>query len=192
MKRQLNQREKVLLFVLVAAGGGLLYWKQGSVDFSGGGSGKQGKHQEFGEPPQVLLELLAQDATSFDAGGRNLFDYYTPPPPIAPEPIHRPVPPPPPVEVAQVTEPPRPVPPPKPQAPQPRFQYLGSLGPKDAKLAVFETSNEGVTIKRIGDTVEKDFRLVAFKHDAVVLGYSDKRWKDQTTELKMMGLRGAS
>jgi hypothetical protein len=75
----------------------------------------------------------------------------------------------------------------QPAAPEPpkiKFEFIGVLGPKDAKIAVFEQPGEQqILLARMGEVVEKKFRLLAFKYEAVVMGYTDKRFKDKTTEL---------
>ena len=41
-----------------------------------------------------------------------------------------------------------------------------------------------MTLARAGDIVEKQFRLVEFKYESVIMGYVDERFKDKTTELR--------
>ena len=48
---------------------------------------------------------------------------------------------------------------------------------------------EGVMLHQIGDVVEEDFKLAEFKHDSVMMTYTDQRWEGQTAELKLKGLR---
>ena len=80
--------------------------------------------------------------------------------------------------------------PPKPRAPTPpkiTFKYLGLLGPKNDKIAVFETGSEeeDPVLIRVGEVIEKKFRLLGFQYEAVLIGYVDERFKDQNTELEM-------
>jgi hypothetical protein len=189
MKRKLSTREKAMIGLLAVAG--VIAYRALSGDgigFGGPASEEGEEARVFGEPPVVRMDLLAQAAVDFDRTGRNLFDYYTPPPPPKPPPPPRPKPKPAPRR-------PRPAPPPPPaprvaQAPTPPFQYLGYLGPKDEKIAVFDDGKgEGVMLARVGDVVQSDFQLLEFKHDSVMMAYTDQRWKGQTTELKLMGLR---
>ena len=75
----------------------------------------------------------------------------------------------------------------KPQGPRPpsvNFEYLGYLGPKDDKIAVFEKGEE-LEQARVGEVILEQFRLLEFKYEAVVIGYVDERFRDQSTELKM-------
>ena len=103
------------------------------------------------------------------------------PPPRAP----RKAPPPP---------PPRPKPPPraevkqpKAKPPYPEFKYLGYLGPKDRRIAVFEhpAADEAPILARVGDVVQEHFRLLEFRYEKVVFGYTDKQWDNRTAELDM-------
>jgi hypothetical protein len=188
VKRKLSNREKVLIVVLGVAG--VIAYRALSGDgigFGGGAASDAEEARNFGEAPLVRMDLLARTTAEFDRKGRNLFDYYTPPRKVVqqPRPKRPVVQPPPPREV------PKPPPPPPTtvaRAPNPPFQYLGFLGPKDEKIAVFD-DNEDVLLARIGDVVQDGFRLVEFKHDAVMLAYTDQKWQGQTTELKLMGLR---
>lgn len=188
MRRSLSTREKVLSVGLVVAA--FLAYRALTGDGLGFGVGpaEEAEARQFGEPPLVRMDLLARGTTDFDPGGRDLFRYYKPPPPPRPKIERKPKPPPPrPRETKRPKPPPAPTPV-APQAPTPRFSYLGFLGPKEAKIAVFELE-EGLLLKTAGDVVEDDFRLLAFEHDGVTLGYTDSRWEGRTTELKAMGLR---
>jgi len=40
-------------------------------------------------------------------------------------------------------------------------------------------------LARVGDVVEAKFKLLEFKYEKVVLGYTDERFKDSKTELEM-------
>jgi hypothetical protein len=70
-----------------------------------------------------------------------------------------------------------------PKPPAINFTYLGYLGPKNGKIAVFEDGNQ-VMLARAGDVVKDQFRVVEFGFEAVVMGYVDERFKDQTSELR--------
>ena len=187
MRRQLTKREKVMLGLLAVAG--ILSYRMLSEEgvIAPGEAGAEQAVLELGQPPQVRMDLLRQEAAAFDSGGRNLFAYYippAPPPTYTPPPQVLPTPPPPPT----VGPPPPPPPPPQPQAPQPAFNYLGYLGPKDARIAVFDGGEKPV-YARVGDVVEKQYRVLEFKFDSVILGYTDSQWQGRTTELKLAGLR---
>lgn len=160
-------------------------WQGGGIGFGAPTASADADPLDLPEPPVVRMDLLAQNTAVFDADGRNLFDYYTPP--------RKPAPRPPPVKrqpvVRPVKSPPPPPPPRKQGPPVPKFQYLGSLGPKEAKIAAFD-AGEGVFIARAGDVVkDTQFRLKAFRHQAVLLEYLDEKFKGQTTELELKGVR---
>lgn len=183
--RKPTTRESVYLLILTAVlTGWMVLDKDGGF---GGGSAAEEERAPIGEYPVVAIERLARVAPDFPQGGRNLFKYGTPPAANVPLPAP---PPPPPPQVAPVvtrpTPPPRdpgpPPPPAAPRPPQPAFKYLGHLGPKDDQIAVFE-SGENMVLARTGDTVEGQFKVLNFKYEVVVLGYTDDRFRDQTTEL---------
>jgi len=189
MARKLSAREYTLLGVLAVAALTVLWFRDDNRLF-GGSAEEERLPLPSGEAPLVNMGHLVAEAEPFDPDGRNLFLYYTPPPP-------------------KVKAPPRPKVDPAAaerarrqaqlrRAPQPtqdrptaalrppvvQFKYLGFLGPKDQKLAVFE-KGEDLTLAAVGDVLEEQFRLVSFKYEGVVIGYTDDRFKDQTTELQM-------
>ena len=60
------------------------------------------------------------------------------------------------------------------------------LGPKDNKIAVFETGGEeDPQLITVGEVIEKKFRLLGFQYESVLIGYVDDRFKNQSTELEM-------
>jgi hypothetical protein len=75
-------------------------------------------------------------------------------------------------------------PPPDPPPPVPGFIFLGYIGPKQDKIAVFEEGQE-IVLARVGEVVQNRFRVVEFKFQTVVLGYEEDRYKGKTTELRM-------
>ncbi|NIW73914.1 MAG: hypothetical protein GWN08_01410, partial [Gemmatimonadetes bacterium] len=80
----------------------------------------------------------------------------------------------------------RPTPrPQKPIPPKPDFTYLGYLGPKDNRIAVFDLGEEEPILAQAGDVIAEAFTVVEFKYQSVVLGFTDERFKDETTELEM-------
>jgi hypothetical protein len=181
--RKLSTREYVLVVLLGVVAIFLFYYNRDA-----GLGGRQsdelaGEDLDFGDAPWVRLDRLAGQLEGFDAQGRDLFKYYTPPPPKqaakAPPPrapVERPQRP------AVQREAPKPVNT-GPKPPAINFSYLGYLGPKDQKIAVFEDGNQ-VTLARAGDVVKDHFRVVEFGFEAVVMGYVDERFKDQTSEIR--------
>lgn len=188
MSRKLTAREKLLIGVLAVGGAFALYTLRGDA-LGLGGPADDGAFVEppDGEPPVVRMDLLARAAQDFSEGGRNLFDYYTPPPP--PPPPRVVLPPPPPVKVERPKPPPprEPGPPPPPKPPFPNFKYLGFLGPKDARIAVFEVDDmeNPQVLAGVGDVVQKEFRLKEFRYESVVFGYTNELFADRTAELSM-------
>ncbi len=187
MSRKLTSREKVMVGLLAVAAVVFYRWQGGGIGFGTATADADAEVPNFPEPPVVRMDLLARGTAELDAAGRNLFDYYTPPPKPAPKPPPRMKP----VERPAVKPPPPPPPPPRrpPGPPAPKFHYLGSLGPKQGKIAAFD-GGDGVVLARAGDVVpDTQFRLKAFRYQAVQLEYLDEQFQGQTTELQLKGVR---
>jgi hypothetical protein len=58
------------------------------------------------------------------------------------------------------------------------------MGPKDNKIAVLE-QGESVVLAELGDVVDKKYKILEFKYEMLLLGYTDARWADETHELPM-------
>lgn len=185
MARRLNPRERGLLVVLALGAVVVGYFKirSGGSLFGAPPAAEEKETKPWGEPPVVEMALLTRATTDYDANGRNLFDYYVPPPPRVEYVAPPPPPPPPQPPVFEVQQRPF-LPPPEPAPPQPSFLYLGYLGPKEKKIAVF-SSGEDILLAQVGDVVQEQFRLLEFRYEAVVMGYEDAPHKGKTTELKM-------
>jgi hypothetical protein len=191
--RKLSTREYVLLGLLGSAAAFLLYLRpDGGVGSAGRGG--LGEDLDLGVPPVVNLDRLAGHVDAFDSDGRNLFQYYTPPPPRV-QPVERPPAPPPRIDptpppvVQTVARPSVPLPP----APPPiTLTYLGFLGPKDNRIAVFEDGPD-LLLARAGEVVKHQFRVLDFGYETVVVGYVDERFRGQTQELpQQAGAAGGS
>jgi hypothetical protein len=186
--RKLTTREIVLLLVVV--GLGVIGWVYGRGGPLGRGAltAVDPGELNYGEPPTVELARLSLEPESFEPGARNLFNYYTPPPPPQPPrptpkpPVTQPGPPKVQAPVQRNALPPRPVEQPKP--PRPNFRYIGFMGPKDAKIAVLEQGEE-VILAQIGEIVDKQYKVLEFKYEMLVIGYTAERWADETYELPM-------
>jgi hypothetical protein len=180
--RKLNPREYVLVVLLGVVAVFLFYYNRDARLGGGQSDSLAGEDLNFGDPPWVRLDLLAGQLEGYDPEGRDLFKYYTPPPPKR-EVVRQPPP-------TPVKSPPRqPVrqPPTRkvdtgPKPPAISFIYLGYLGPKNGKIAVFE-DGEQVMLARSGEVVKDHFRVVEFGFEAIVMGYVDERFKDRTSEL---------
>lgn len=183
--RPLETREKVLIGVLAVVALAVWFGLGGEgLGFGTTDTQESTWGDPLGEPPQVKMGLLARNAEGYDPGGRNLFSYYVPPPPKRAAP-----PPPPPREPPRrtpVTPPPRrdPIQRPVTQGPpKPNFDYIGFIGPKDDRIAVFSDRDE-VFVARVGETVQEQFKLQEFGYETVVLGYVSGSYQGQTAELK--------
>jgi len=182
--RKLSTREYVMVALLGVVAVFLFYYNRDARLGGAGSDSLAGEDLKFGDAPWVRLDRLAGSSEGYDADGRDLFEYYTPPPPKAKPVVRQPPP------KVERKPPPRPVERPTreraPTGPTPpaiSFTYLGYLGPKDGKIAVFEDGKQ-VMLARTGDVVKDQFRVVEFGFETVVMGYVDERFKDQTSELQ--------
>jgi hypothetical protein len=208
MARKMSVREGVLLGVLALAG--LTYfWVTSGPDAggrsggTGGGTGQKGK-SDGSNPPVVRMDLLAARAESYDEKGRDLFKYSQRPPSAEEirrlreeaarrqkemEEANRRA-----VEEAQRQQKENeervrqialnPPPPPPPMPPAITMRYLGYLGPKEGRIAVFEDGGE-MLVARKGEVVKGQFKVVDVKWDTVVMGFVKPEFKGMTQELAM-------
>lgn len=72
----------------------------------------------------------------------------------------------------------------QPQAPPIRLDYIGYMGPKDDRFAVFWNNDEPL-LARAGETVLDDFKVVEIGYDVVVMGYTDPKWADVTRDVRV-------
>jgi hypothetical protein len=187
-RRKLSWREATLLALLAIAGIAALSYRKLPMGFGGSEAPAAAGTLPKGDPPKVHMEELDHPTESYDPEGRNLFSYYVPPPLRRPDPppIAHTIPPPPspqPVQTQPVVETPVVQIPRDPPPPTPSFQYIGHLGPKDAKLAVFDVGRK-IELKGIGDVVQEHYRVAGFGYETVVLTYVDEKFKGKTTELR--------
>lgn len=179
--RKLQTREWVMLVGLAAVAGFVFF---GNTGFQLGTNQDQvATIIPLGEAPVIALDTLGGEPVLHDRSGRSLFTYGpkprvnqpAPPPKATPKPVKRTVLPPP--KVTQTAPPPvvkRP--------PRIKFTYLGYLGPKEDRIAVF-WENDEMILARIGEVVQEEFKVLEFKYEKVVMGYTQEQFKDQTTEL---------
>ena len=192
--RQLSRREYTLLGLLALAGVVLFYFAPKAGIGGAAGHESFGDVAKLGEAPVVNLDRLAGRTDRYDPDGRNLFQYYTPPPPVVappptPPPTPRPIATPPPVMVNRDPPDGRAY---RPQPPAINLTYLGFLGPKDNRIAVFEDGQEMLLAKK-GEVVKQQFRVVDFGFETVVMGYVDERFRGETQELpQQAGAAGAA
>ncbi|HEX6851684.1 MAG TPA: hypothetical protein VF139_09790 [Candidatus Polarisedimenticolaceae bacterium] len=207
MARKLEKREWILLGVLSAVAIWVWMNQGGEEPGPSAAAAAAAKEAARRNAPVIRMDLLAHAEPTAEGGMRDLFKFEARPPSPAEvrrqqelerqrqlalkkqqeeearlakerelalarqreEELRNPKPPPP---------PPEPVPPAIP------FQYIGLLGPKDAKIGVFEEGKD-IVIARVGETVRDQFRLVELKHDAAIIGYTRTEFRNKTKELPM-------
>lgn len=211
MARSISSRERNLLVVLLLIGAGWIYVqlrKEDSTAKAAGEPGGKAAHAaKFTAAPVVKMALLERPAEPISEAGRDLFKYAPRPP--SPEEVRK-------MreeaarqakaaEIARKQEEERqrllaeqaareneeraklpPPPPPPPQPPAIGFKYVGFIGPKDAKIAVFE-DGQNTLLASVGDTVQEQFRVVAINYDSVVIGFTRPEFKARTQELPRTG-----
>jgi hypothetical protein len=197
MARQLSSRERRLLIVLGLAVVATAWFMLGGDDPSrvGGEDDAEAGAGAMGSAPRVMMTLLTRDAEPYDPNGRDLFKYGQRPP--SPEDIEarkrreeaqrdrqRQLQ----EQAARAQEAKRVVPKREvgPRPPRATFRYLGYLGPKDERIAVFEQKEE-LILARVGELVEEDFRVMEIQYESVVLGFTDPRFESRTETLEMAG-----
>ena len=77
-----------------------------------------------------------------------------------------------------------PPPPPRPTPPAITLRYSGVLGSTGGRMAVLY-SGEDVILARIGETVEKQFKVLDIGYDWVKIGYVDPQFADDYQKLRM-------
>ncbi len=161
--------------------------RSGGLGFGGNAAAVVTESAPLGEPPIVRMDLLALTSEEYDPSGRNLFSYYTPPRKQVKKPVVKK---PPPKPTSRPTPPPRknriPVTKPTDRLPTPTFSYIGYIGPKDRKIAVFDDSGE-ILLAAEGEVVQEEFRVAEFKYETVVMSFTDKKFQGKTTELTKGG-----
>lgn len=174
----MSTRSWILLGVLALLVGALWFGRPEGPNESREASPRS---EQLGEPPLVRIGLLTPKKAGSEWHDRNLFQFYEPQKPPAPTLPTVTVPTPTGKEVTVPTETiPTAVVDPGP--PPPRFTYIGFLGPKDQKIAVFDRGAD-VMVARVGDLVSDNFELLEFRYEAVVLAYRDGKYKGKTATL---------
>ncbi len=209
MARKVSMREGVLLGVLAAAMLAYFWYSSKpapSARSAAGRSASATKEKEDAvRAPVVRMDLLASQSAAYDERGRDLFKYSQRPPSAAEVRRLR-------EEAARrqkemeeanrraaedaarrqkeaevqakelALHPPPPAPPTPPAI---NLRYLGYLGPKDNRIAVFEDGKD-LLVARKGDVVKSQFKVVDVKWDTVVMGFVKPEFKGITQELAMM------
>jgi hypothetical protein len=122
---------------------------------SSGGAGKRGRGGE-GVDPSLRLDLLAKlQATQYEGSDRNIFQFYTPPPPPPPKPIVSPIVNPGGSGMGQATPG---LPPPPPPIPL-KFYGLASA-PGVSPRRAFLQEGEDIFIATEGDVIKKRYKIL--------------------------------
>jgi hypothetical protein len=77
-----------------------------------------------------------------------------------------------------------PPPPPRPTPPAITLRYSGVLGADSSRMVVLY-SGEDVILARVGDVVEKQFKVLGIGYDWVKIGYVDPQFSDDYQKLRM-------
>ncbi len=189
--RKLTSREIFLLVVLALGGIAYVwYWRSGSSPLDIEKLAKAEGSYVAADAPVVELARLASTTETYDPAGRDLFKYSKPP--ADPDDLAR----------RQALEDARrkaredaekrrlaearnrPRVPATPQPPGIPLKYIGYLGPKDDRIAVFEDDKE-LFLAKSGEVLLEKFRVVEIRYETVVMGFTDQKWLDRTRELTM-------
>lgn len=171
-----QRRQKILLLILVGVLAIFGLRQLGGI-FGGGPTGFGGRDRvaEFDRVLETQVEDLALERMAAESKtleiGRDPWRYGVAPRPPRPEPPPRRALRP---EPAVVRKPPpaRPSGPPPPPPPPPvDVEFLGSFGPENRRIAVFEGEENVVINALVGDLVNGKFRVVAIGLESVDLGF---------------------
>ncbi len=204
MARKVTGREAGLLIALGAAVVVYLWYgsrPDASTALGTVAAGGRAAAGTVDRAPAVRMDLLARRAAEYDPQGRDLFKYAVRPPTAEELRLQR--------EAAErqrkllemeakarleAAERDREAAaiqaidlaknPPKPQPPVIALKYVGYMGPKHDKIAVFNDGDEVIVAKR-GETVKGQFTVVEIKFESVVMGYTRPEFSDMTRELPL-------
>jgi hypothetical protein len=77
-----------------------------------------------------------------------------------------------------------PPPPPKPQPPAINYKFIGYVGPSEHKIAVLHDGTDLIFVRQ-GEKVGDQFRILEIGYESIKFGYTDPRFKGETTTLPM-------
>ena len=77
-----------------------------------------------------------------------------------------------------------PPPPPKPQPPPINYKFIGYFGPSENKIAILHDGNDLIFVRQ-GEKVGGQFRILEIGYESIKFGYTDSRFKTETTTLPM-------
>ena len=77
-----------------------------------------------------------------------------------------------------------PPPPPKPQPPPINYKFIGYFGPSENKIAILNDGTDLIFVRQ-GEKVGGQFRILEIGYESVKFGYTDPKFKTETTTLPM-------
>jgi hypothetical protein len=205
--RKLSRRELILLGAMAVALA--VYATRPGADASlpplKAPDGKAEAARPAGEAPVIQLALLSPNDEGYDGRGRDLFQYSQRPPSAAElarraaeareqerlrqeaekrarelAEIERQRQ----LEYAKAHANDPPPPPPRPVPPPVTVKYLGTMGPRNDRIAFFDHNKELIMAKE-GDVFLRDFRVVKIGYETVTVGFTRPEFKSETREVPM-------
>ena len=77
-----------------------------------------------------------------------------------------------------------PPPPPKPQPPPINYKFIGYVGPSENKIAVLHDGTDLIFVRQ-GEKIGGQFKILEIGYESIKFGYTDSRFKGETTTLPM-------
>lgn len=194
MARKLSRREIAFVSLLGVAGViYLLYSDGGVLKGPSGDPGLIDDDKPSDAAPVVRMDLLQASLGEYGEDGRDLFKYQKRPPTQAELDAMKKQ-----QDLAnqrrkaaaeqRAAKKPTPTPqrnrPTGPRLPRVTFEYVGYIGPKDDRIAVFE-EGQALILGRAGEVIQDDFRVVEIQYDTVIIGFTDPKFEDKTQTLRM-------
>jgi hypothetical protein len=77
-----------------------------------------------------------------------------------------------------------PPPPPKPVPPAINYKFIGYVGPSESKIAVLHDGTDLIFVRQ-GEKIGGQFKILEIGYESIKFGYTDPRFKGETTTLPM-------
>jgi len=77
-----------------------------------------------------------------------------------------------------------PPPPPKPQPPAINYKFIGYFGPSENKIAILNDGTDLIFVRQ-GEKLGGQFKILEIGYESVKFGYTDPKFKGETTTLPM-------
>jgi len=77
-----------------------------------------------------------------------------------------------------------PPPPPKPVPPAINYKFIGYVGPPESKIAVLHDGTDLIFVRQ-GEKIGGQFKILEIGYESIKFGYTDPRFKGETTTLPM-------